>query len=92
MLELYNDLLKSFDKAIEKKEANKFGKDDIAAIYSAASKLFDGTMDLEKNQLEQVCKKWVLLSDGKLTKSSALKKLQGTSRAEAIQSVLLSTV
>ena len=92
MHEAYNKLLKSFDKAIEKKEDNKFSKEDVKDIYAAASQLFDGTITLEQSQIEQVRDKLIRLADGRLDKSNAMRKLQGTSRAEAIQSVLLSTL
>jgi len=92
MLEAYNNLLTSFDKAIQKKEDTKFGKKDVDDIYKTASKLFDGTIILEQNQMNQIRDKLVRLTDGKLDKSHAMKKLQGTSRAEAIRSVLLSTI
>lgn len=92
MSEEFNKLLKNFDKAIEKKEKGKFGKDDVKNIYSSASKVFDGETYLEPKQIEQIRDKWVTLAEGKIDKGNALKKLQGTSRAEAIQSVLLSTI
>jgi hypothetical protein len=92
MTEAYNNLLKKFDQAIQKKEANKFSKGDVKEIYAVASVLFDGSVYLEQAQLEQIRDKWVVLAAGKLDKGNAMKKLQGTSRAEAIQSVLLSTL
>ena len=92
MHEAYNNLLKSFDKAIKRKEENKFNKEDVKEIYAAASKLFDGNINLEQSQIEQVRDKLIHLTEGRLNKSNAMKKLQGTSRAEAIQSVLLSTL
>ncbi len=90
MHEDYDNLLKSFEKAIKKKEKNKFSKEDVKDIYKAASKLFDGTVILEQNQIEQIRNKWVRLAEGRIDNGNAMKKLQGTSRAEAIQSVLLS--
>ena len=92
MDEKFNNLLKSFDEALKKKEKNKFGKEDVKNIYAAASDLFDGTINLEQSQMEQIRDKWILLADGKLDKGNAMRKLQGTSRAEAIQSVLLSAL
>lgn len=92
MIEAYNNLLSRFDTALKNKEAGKFAKSDVKEIYAAASKLFDGRFNLEQKQLEKIRDKWIQLADGKLDKGSALKKLNGTSRAEAIQSVLLSTL
>ena len=92
MQEQYDSLLKSFDKALKKKEQKQFSKADVKEIYAAASNLFDGSITLTTNQIEQIQSKWVALADGKLDKSNAIKKLHGTSRAEAIQSVLLSAL
>lgn len=86
----FNTLVKSFDSAIKKKEDGKFGKDDVKEIYKAASSLFDGETFLDQKQLEEIRDKWVKLAEGRIDKGNAMKKLQGTSRAEAIQSVLLS--
>lgn len=92
MHEEYSNLIKAFNKALKKKEKKQFSKADVKEIYSAASKLFDGSISLESNQIQDIRDKWVELADGKLDKGSAMKKLQGTSRAEAIQSVLLSSL
>ncbi len=92
MHEAYKNLLSSFDKAIQKKEDNKFNKEDVKDIYAAASQLFNGSIILEQNQIEQIRDRLIRLAEGRLDKSNAMKKLQGTSRAEAIQSVLLSTL
>lgn len=90
MSEAFNQLVSSFDKAIQKKEKGKFGKEDVKDIYKSASKLFDGETYLEPQQVEKIRDKWVTLAEGRIDKGNAMKKLQGTSRAEAIQSVLLS--
>ncbi len=92
MSEQFTDLLKSFDKAIKNKEKGKFGKKDVKEIYSAASSLFDGETYLDPQQMEQIRDRWITLAEGKIDKSHAMAKLQGTSRAEAIQSVLLSSL
>lgn len=92
MPEGFKELISSFDKALQKKEKNKFGKDDVKEIYSAAHKLFDGEVNLSSQQIEEIRDRWVKLADGKIDKGGAMKKLQGTSRAEAIQSVLLSSL
>lgn len=92
MSEEYQQLLSSFDKAIKNKEAGKFAKSDVLEIYRAASTLFNGELSLNQQQLEQIRDRWVTLAEGKIDKNGAMKKLQGTSRAEAIQSVLLSSV
>ena len=83
------DVLK-LAKAIEKKENGTFTKEDVKEIHRAASQLFNVDSYLDQKQLEQIRDKWVLLAAGKIDKGNAMKKLQGTSRAEAIQSVLLS--
>lgn len=88
----YNNLLISFDKALQNKENKKFSKEDVKDIYASASKLFDGAIILEPSQMEKIRDKWVQLAEGRLDKGNAMKKLQGTSRAEAIQSVLLTTL
>ncbi len=88
----FNELLNSFDKGIKKKEEGKFGEEDVQNIYSAASKLFDGSTYLDQNQIIQIRDRWIQLAEGKIDKSKAMKKLQGTSRAEAIRSVLLSSL
>ncbi len=90
MSETYHQLLQAFDKAIQKKAKGKFGKSEVKEIYKVASELFDVDVFLDQKQLEKIRDKWVELAEGKLDKASAMKKLQGTSRAEAIQSVLLS--
>lgn len=92
MPEGYNELLKSLKKGIEKRKEGKFEKDDVKEIYKAASTLFNVDVYLDPKQLEEIRDKWVELADGKIDKGNAMKKLQGTSRAEAIQSVLLSTL
>lgn len=92
MSEKYDNLVKSFKEGLKKREAKKFGKEDISKIYSAASDLFDGTVELQPNQIEQIRDLWVELADGKIDKGNAMKKLHGTSRAEAIRSVLESSV
>lgn len=92
MSEQYNDLLNSFKRALKNKEKGKFSRDDVKKIYQSASKLFDGEVHLEQSQLDQIRDKWVELADGKIDKGNAMKKLQGTSRAEAMQSVLLSSL
>ena len=85
-----NDLVKSFEKAIKNKEDGKFGKDDVSAIYQSAHKVFDGRYNLSPAEMGQIRDLWVKLAEGKIDKGRAAKKLQGTSRAEAIQSVLSS--
>ncbi len=92
MSEAYNKLLKSFTKGVEKRGEGKFDKNDVKEIYKAASSLFDVDVNLDPKQLEQIRDKWVELANGKIDKGNAMKKLQGTSRAEAIQSVLLSSL
>lgn len=92
MSEEFINLLKNFDRAIEKRQSGKFGKEDVKNIYNSATKVFDGEKQLGSHQIDQICEKWVALAEGKIDKPHALKKLKGTSRAEAIQSVLLSTV
>lgn len=92
MSEHFNALVKAFDKALKKKEDGKFNKDDVKEIYQAAHQLFDGETYLDQKQVEQIRDRWVKLAEGKIDKGSAMKKLQGTSRAEAIQSVLLSSL
>ncbi|MCP5508253.1 MAG: hypothetical protein H7A37_08165 [Chlamydiales bacterium] len=92
MSEEFDNLVKAFDKALQKKEKGSFGKSEVKEIYSAASTLFDGTIQLDQQQIEQIRDKWVKLAEGRIDKGNAMKKLQGTSRAEAIQSVLLSIV
>ena len=64
MSEAYNNLLKKFDQAIQKKEADNFSKDDVKEIYAVASVLFDGSVYLEQKQLEQIRDKWVALAAG----------------------------
>lgn len=92
MSEEFNTLIKNFDKAIQKKEKGKFDKSDVKEIYKAASDLFDGEKQLDQKQKEQIRDRWVTLAPEKIDKGSAMAKLQGTSRAEAIQSVLLSSI
>ena len=84
----FDDLLKAFDKAIKKKNEGKFGMEDIDEIYEAASKVFDVGRNLAQDQVDKIRDKWVELAEGRIDKSGATKKLQGTSRAEAIRSVL----
>lgn len=84
----FDNLIKAFDKAIKKKSEKKFGKDDINEIYEAAKKVFDVGRDLAQDQVDKIRDKWVELAEGKIDKGGATKKLQGTSRAEAIRSVL----
>ena len=86
--EQVNKLLEAFDKAIEKKSDGKFSKEDVQQIYSAASTVFDGSYNLSPEQISQIRDRWVKLAEGVIDKGRAMKKLQGTSRAEAIQSVL----
>ncbi len=88
MSEEANKLLKAFDKAIQNKEKGKFGKEDINAIYEAAKETFDFRRDLDPALIDQIRDKWVKLAEGHIDKGGATKKLQGTSRAEAIRSVL----
>lgn len=92
MSDSYQDLVKSFEEGIKKREKGKFDKKDVKEIYKAASDLFDVDVDLNRKQLEEIRDKWIALADGKIDKGNAMKKLQGTSRAEAIQSVLLSSL
>jgi len=92
MADAFNDLLKSFDRGIQKKADGKFGKEDVAEIFQAASNLFNVDIFLDQHQIEQIRDKWVKLAEGRIDKGNAMKKLQGTSRAEAIQSVLSSIV
>jgi len=92
MTDEFNNLVQSFDQALQKKEKGKFKKDDVKKIYQAASKLFDGEVRLSSDQIEKIRDKWVELADGRIDKGNAMKKLQGTSRAEAMQSVLLSSL
>lgn len=92
MIEKFNNLLSSFDKALENKEKDKFGKEDVEKIFSAASELFDGAVNLDDKQIGQIRDRWVKLAEGRINNAGAMKKLQGTSRAQAIQSVLNSIV
>lgn len=84
----FNNLLNSFEQAIKRKEKGKFGKEDVDAIYKAASKAFDTEHDLNPQQINQIRDKWVTLAGEHIDKGRAQKKLHGTSRAEAIRSVL----
>ena len=88
MTQEFDNLLKAFDKAIKKKSEDKFGMEDINEIYEAASKVFDVGRDLAPDQINKIRDKWIELAEGQIDKSGATKKLQGTSRAEAIRSVL----
>ncbi len=88
----FNELIAAFDEGIKKREKGKFSREDVKKIYSAASAFFDVEVSLNQNQLEQLRDRWIELADGKIDKGNAMKKLQGTSRAEAIQSVLLSSL
>ncbi len=88
MTQEYDHLLKCFDKAIEDKQSGRFAKDNVKQIYDAAHKVFDGEINLDQKQIMQVRDKWVKLAEGHIDKGRAMKKLQGTSRAEAIRSVL----
>ncbi|MCB1113706.1 MAG: hypothetical protein KDK62_03010 [Chlamydiia bacterium] len=92
MFEAFDKCLKSFDDALKKKEKGKFNKDDVKKIYEAAHELFDGRIELNNQQIHQLCDRWVEIAGDKLDKGAALRKLHGTSRAESIQSVLLSTL
>lgn len=92
MSDQFNELLKSFEKAIKNKEAGSFGIDDVKTIHKAASGLFDGQAYLDDKQIERIRDMWVKLAEGRIDKGNAMKKLKGTSRAEAIQSVLMSIV
>lgn len=92
MSQAFNDLIKSFDKALADKEKGKFDKEDVKEIYEAAHVLFDGKVNLTQSQIEQIRDRWVKLAEGKIDKGGAIKKLHGTSRAEAIRSVLLSSL
>lgn len=92
MTESFNKLIQSFENGIKKKEKGNFTKDDVKEIYKAAVQFFDVSRDLDPKQIEQIRDKWVQLAAGKLDKGGAMKKLQGTSRPDAIQSVLMSVV
>lgn len=84
----FNTLMQSFDTAIKNKEQGKFSKEDVSKIYDASSHLFKDSRFVEDKQLMLIRDKLVALSDGVIDKGRAMKKLQGTSRAEAIKSVL----
>ncbi len=86
------ELIAAFDAALERKESNKYGKEDIDKIYGEASKLFDGDRQLEPSELEQLAKKFSDLTSGAINKGAAMKKLQGTSRAESMRGVLMNNL
>jgi len=88
MSQEFDSLIKAFDKAIKRKGEGKFGKSDINEIYESAKQVFDVGRDLAQDQIDKIRDKWVELAEGKIDKAGATKKLQGTSRAEAIRSVL----
>lgn len=90
MSQAFDNLIKSFDKAIEKRAKDKFSQEDIDEIYQASKEAFDVRWDLDQSQIDQIRDKWVKLAEGHIDKAGATRKLQGTSRAEAIRSVLKS--
>lgn len=83
-------LVAAFDHALARKQEGKFDNSDIQKIFDAANKLFAEGRPVDRADLIKIRDKWVALAEGKIDNARAMKKLQGTSRAEAIQSVLKS--
>ena len=86
----FNQLLSSFKKANQNKSDGKFGESDVNDIAQAARSFFQNDRDLSQSELEQIRDQWVALAEGRIDKGRAMKKLQGSSRAEAIEAVLRS--
>ena len=92
MTEGLGELLALFDQAIKKKEKNSLDKSDIEKIHQKAVPFFQKHEFIPDDELMKVRDKWVELAGEKIDKGRAMKKLQGTSRAEAIHSVLITIV
>jgi len=85
-----DQLLKAFKKAIEKKKDGKFGEADIQEIYAASDKVFDAQSFIDQAHIDKIRDHLLELAEGHIDKGAANRKMQGTSRAEAIRSVLKS--
>lgn len=90
MTEGLNEILTLFDQAIKKKEKKSLGKSDIEKIHQSTVPFFQRHEHIPDDELIKLRDKWVELAGEKIDKGRAMKKLQGTSRAEAIHSVLIS--
>ena len=86
----FQELIQAFESALKKKEKGSFTKDDVKQIYEKSRPAFD--QHINDVDLIKIRDKFVALAEGRIDKNSALKKLQGTSRPEAIQSVLLNCI
>lgn len=84
----FDKLLDSFDKAIERREKNKFDKTDVEEIFEAANQFFRDDRSVDEKELTKIREKFVELAKEKIDRGRATKKLHGTSRAEAIKGVL----
>ncbi len=84
----FEKLIQAFDKAIKKKEKGSFGKSEIKEIFEASQEFFNKHDYVDAKYLEKLRDKFVTLAEGRIDKAGAMKKLQGTSRPEAIRSVL----
>ncbi len=85
-------LMDAVDLGLKDKGADGFTQVDVDRIYEAANELFQTNIDLSQDDLNQVAKKLSDLTDGRVNKGTVMKKLQGTSRAEALRSVLVNAL
>jgi len=81
-------LVDAVDLGLKDKGDQGFTQADIDRIYEAANQLFDSNIDLSMDDLNELSRKLSDLTDGKVNKGTVMKKLQGTSRADALRSVL----
>ncbi|MBB64617.1 MAG: hypothetical protein CMO81_06090 [Waddliaceae bacterium] len=88
MSQQYKELMDCLQAAIDAQKGDKLSKSDIKKVVYSAHNFFDGGHHVEQKQLEEIRDAWVELAEGKIDKARAMKKLQGTSRAEAMGSVL----
>ena len=88
MTQEYDQLLSSFDKAIQRREKGQFDKSDVEDIFEAANQFFRDDRSVNEGELTKIREKFVELAKEKIDRGRATKKLHGTSRAEAIKGVL----
>lgn len=91
-VEPYTALIQALDQGLQKRQKGSFGKPDVENIYKEAREFFNKYSYVEPKKLDTIAAKWVELSNGKIDKGRAMKKLQGGGCADAIKSILMQGV